>query len=65
MSIYIYIYIYIYIGINLAGVERLLNGESLSTILDALYEADEKDRLEQFLETLELKRKTEFKVLKK
>jgi peptide chain release factor 1 len=53
------------VGVSLAGVERLMNGESLTTILDALYEADEKDRLEQFLEALEVKRKTEFKVLKK
>ena len=50
---------------NVSGVERVMNGESLSPIIDALILADEQDRLEYFLDTLEQKRKDAIKIMKK
>ena len=52
-------------GVNIAGVERVLNAESLSSIIDALLVADEQDRLEYFLDSLEAKRKDATKIRKK
>ena len=40
------------VGITVTGVERVLIGDSLDTILIALYENDEKEKLENFLEGL-------------
>lgn len=41
------------IGFSLNGVERVLSGESVEGILDALGVADEEERVRGFLETLE------------
>ena len=53
------------VGVNISGVERVLNAESLSPIIDALLVADEQDRLEFFLDSLEQKRKDADKIKKK
>lgn len=53
------------VGMNVSGVERVLNGEYLEPIIDALILADERDSLECFLESLEQKRKDASKVMKK
>jgi protein subunit release factor A len=45
------------VGLNVSSVERVLNAESLDPIIDALTIADEQERLEFFLDSLDLKRK--------
>jgi protein subunit release factor A len=45
------------VGLNVSSVERVLNAESLDPIIDALTIADEQERLELFLDSLDLKRK--------
>jgi protein subunit release factor A len=41
------------VSVTVTGVERVLSGESLSDILEALMEFDKKERLENFLEQIE------------
>jgi peptide chain release factor 1 len=41
------------IGLTVSGVQRVLAGEDLSVLLDALIESDEKERLVKFMESLE------------
>jgi peptide chain release factor 1 len=43
------------ISLTMAGVERVLGGESLSMLTDALGEYDEKEKLRLFLEDIEAK----------
>lgn len=50
---------------NISGVERVLNAESLEPIIDSLIALDERERLEMFLESLELKRKEAARIMKK
>ena len=38
------------VGVTVTGVSRVMNGEALGQILDALHDADERERLEHFLE---------------
>jgi peptide chain release factor 1 len=40
------------VGVTVTGVERVLSGEFLSDIVDALIKSDEKERLDNFLEQL-------------
>ena len=40
------------IGVTVNGVDRVLEGETLDNFLVALYEQDEKERLDLFLQTL-------------
>lgn len=53
------------VGFNIAGVERVLNADSLPPIIDALTVADERERLEFFLESLERKRQDSLRIMKK
>lgn len=53
------------VGLNVSGVERVLNAESLDPIIDALTIADEQERLEYFLDSLEQKRKDAIKIMRK
>jgi peptide chain release factor 1 len=43
------------ISLSIAGVERVLSGEWLETLTDALGEYDEKEKLTQFLDEIEAK----------
>lgn len=47
---------------NIAGVDRVLNAESLQPLIDALLVRDEQERLEYFLDSLEQKRKAADKI---
>ena len=53
------------VGFSIAGVERVLNADSITPIIEALTVADERERLEFFLESLERKRQDALKILKK
>lgn len=53
------------VGLNVSSVERVLNAESLDPIIDALTVADERERLEYFLDSLDQKRKDAEMVKKK
>jgi protein subunit release factor A len=53
------------VGLNVSSVERVLNAESLDPIIDALTIADEQERLEFFLDSLDLKRKEAEAIKKK
>lgn len=53
------------VGYNVSSVERVLNAESLDPIIDALTIADEQERLEFFLDSLDLKRKVAESIKKK
>jgi hypothetical protein len=53
------------VGLNVSSVERVLNAESLDPIIDALTVADERERLEYFLDSLDQKRKDAEMIKKK
>jgi protein subunit release factor A len=53
------------VGLNVSSVERVLNAESLDPIIEALTIADEQERLEFFLDSLDLKRKEAEAIKKK
>ena len=40
------------IQMTVSGVDRVMNGESLGDIIDSLMKSDEKDRLNNFLESI-------------
>ena len=53
------------VSFSIAGVERVLSAESLTPIIEVLTIADERERLEFFLESLERKRVDALKIMKK
>lgn len=53
------------VSYNVSSVERVLNAESLDPIIDALTIADEQERLEFFLDSLDQKRKVAESIKKK
>lgn len=53
------------VSFSIAGVERVLSADSLTPIIEVLTIADERERLEFFLESLERKRVDALKIMKK
>jgi protein subunit release factor A len=43
------------VSVTVPGVDRVMSGENLDVVVDALIDSDEKEKLDIFLESLEKK----------